>query len=504
MLDRLKYIFILLSVCTFSSCNSIMDDGACIEGDGVMRKVTFTLTVDDARKQTRAAWEDGYTSEVSVPFDNHIAYGGLKVLFFSENNGYLGEVKSLMYWPINETEYRFAGDVTGLNLRNGTRYKIMVLANCPNSVDNIEELYYELSSTTYPDGSIPMWGVQTFEADGNEQQDAGTISLLRSMAKIEVVLSNEMRANGFTLESAVLNHHNTRGYCLPAGWNSVTHTNALDQELCHRAYHAHVADPIALHEQLDGQRYILYVPEFNVLHTAVNRPNISVVLGDGSQMPLEFPNAIRFGSYDANGTLVDGSEANIVRNHIYRFNIAGISSGLEIDYEVLDWEYDEPGNLWQRGEFAYPTYHNPVVPDYNNPTATITTVPQMKYDNGADPEENAFSVWFKMSKPAGQRWTPVHNQAQSDYEIRVYRSDAPAEQITDPEEWVADSEHWYRIVLIPKNAQNSGTTVDFGITYTQEWMPEGSSLYLFINGKVDEIAWPQSGDDPKIIKVEQL
>ncbi|MBO7290843.1 MAG: hypothetical protein J6U62_05220, partial [Bacteroidaceae bacterium] len=250
--------------------------------------------------------------------------------------------------------------------------------------------------------------------------------------------------------------------------------------------------------------YILYVPEFNVLHTAVNRPNISVVLGDGSQMPLEFPNAIRFGSYDANGTLVDGSEANIVRNHIYRFNIAGISSGLEIDYEVLDWEYDEPGNLWQRGEFAYPTYHNPVVPDYNNPTATITTVPQMKYDNGADPEENAFSVWFKMSKPAGQRWTPVHNQAQSDYEIRVYRSDAPAEQITDPEEWVADSEHWYRIVLIPKNAQNSGTTVDFGITYTQEWMPEGSSLYLFINGKVDEIAWPQSGDDPKIIKVEQL
>ena len=90
MLDRLKYIFILLSVCTFSSCNSIMDDGACIEGDGVMRKVTFTLTVDDARKQTRAAWEDGYTSEVSVPFDNHIAYGGLKVLFFSENNGYLG------------------------------------------------------------------------------------------------------------------------------------------------------------------------------------------------------------------------------------------------------------------------------------------------------------------------------------------------------------------------------------------------------------------------------
>lgn len=503
MFERLKYLFILLSVCTFSSCNSIMDDGACIEGDGMLRKVTFTLTVDDAQRQTKAAWEDGYTAEEAMPYDNRIAYGGLRVLFFSEANAYLGEVKSLMHWPVSETEYRFAGDVTDLNLKEGTNYKIMVLANCPNHVDNIGDLYFELGNAAYPDGYIPMWGVKMFIVSGEELQDAGTISLLRSMAKIEVVLSNEMIANGYTLDNVMLNHHNARGYCLPTGWNSVAHTTALDQESCLRAYHLHIADPLALYEQVNSQSFCLYVPEYNVLHTATHRPNLSVTLGDGTS-PLEFPNSLRFGSYDANGDFIDGSEANIVRNHIYRFNIVGIASGLEIDYEVMDWDYDEEENLWQRGEFAYPTYHNPVVPDYTNPSATITAVPQMRYNNGANPEEDAFTVWFKMDRPAGQLWTPVHNQAMSDYEIRVYRSDAPTVQLTDPDTWVADSEHWYKIVLIPLNPANSGTTVNFGITYTQDWMPTGSSLYLFINGKVDDIAWPESGNDPKIIEVKQL
>jgi hypothetical protein len=28
-------------------------------------------------------------------------------------------------------------------------------------------------------------------------------------------------------------------------------------------------------------------------------------------------------------------------------------------------------------------------------------------------------------------------------------------------------------------------------------------MYLMINGKADEIAWPESGNDPKIIEIKQ-
>ena len=129
----------------------------------------------------------------------------------------------------------------------------------------------------------------------------------------------------------------------------------------------------------------------------------------------------------------------------------------------------------------------------------------MKYNSDDNQKEgDAFAVWFKMDKPEQQTWTPVVNKANTEYEIRVYKSNAPDVQLTDPADWVADSENWYRIVVIPLNPANSGTEVDFGITYTQSWMPDGSSLYLFINGTSEKIAWPNSGSDPKIIRIRQL
>lgn len=504
MFEKLRFLFILLTVYTLSSCNSIIDDAPCAD-DGVLKKVMFTLTVDDAGRQTRAAWEEGYITAEAVPYDNRIAYDGLRVFFFSTAGSYIGEVANLMHWPVSESEYRLAGDVTALQLKSGTQYKVMVFANCHANVGDLDGTYYDLSNVVYPYGYIPMWGVMQFEADGSEQQDAGEIALLRSMAKVEVVLSNEMLANGYSLDAAFLNNHNSKGYCVPSGWSSVAYTTALDQEQCMNAFHSYVDTPLALYEYEPGRRYWIYVPEFNVLHTADNRPNISVTLGDGTQEPLEFPNSIRFGSYDANGDLVDKSEANIVRNHIYRFNITGITSGIEIDYEVLDWDYDEDENNWERGEFAYPTYHNPVVPDYITPSEEITIDPVMKYNSDDNQKEgDAFAVWFKMDKPEMQTWTPVVNKANTEYEIRVYKSNAPDVQLTDPADWVADSENWYRIVVIPLNPANSGTEVDFGITYTQSWMPDGSSLYLFINGTSEKIAWPNSGSDPKIIRIRQL
>lgn len=498
MFKRFIYT-VVLSALVLTSCDSIMDDAPCVAGDGALRTVTFTIAMDDASKQTRAAWGDGYTAEDAIEYENRIAPDGLKVVFYTSSNRYVGEATSMMYWPdqTNPGIYRFSGDVSALNLAPGTEYKIMVLANGPESSGNIGDLQFTLADADYPKGYIPMWGVNQFVAGSEELQDAGTIDMLRAMAKIEVVLSNEMLANGYTLDAVQLTHYNSSGYCLPQGWNSVARTVLLDQEGCFRAMHSHVAENLALKEVQENKSYWMYVPEFNVLHTATNRPVLSVTLGDGTSVPLEFPNALRFGSYNANGEFVEGSEQNIVRNHIYRFNITAIAGGLEIDYEVLDWE---DGGTWDRGEFEYPTYHNPVVPDYANPAADITMVPAMKYNNTATPEDDAFVAWFKLEKPAGQLWTPVIDKSDTEYEIRVY--DEGGTRVLDPADWKA-SDNWYQIMILPLKAENAGTTVKFGITYTQSWMPAGTSMYLIINGKADDIAWPDSGNDPKIIEIKQ-
>ena len=497
-----KIYTIILSVCLLSSCNSIMDDGVCKVGDGVLRTVAFTFEAGDAPRQTRAgSWGDGYLNEDAIAFENRIAYDSLRVLFYrNSDNAFVGEASDIMFWgnPSNVDGYRVTCDVSAFDLTVGTEYKIMLLVNTPGTGRNLDNLTFDISSVNYPQGYIPMWGVSSFVATGEELQDVGTIDVLRAMAKVEVVLSNEVIANGYTLDGVQLTHHNSSGYCLPAGWSTVSSTTELDQEECARALHSHVSTGLSLKEVEADRSWWVYIPEFNVLHTAANRPVIGVTLGDGSSEPLEFPDAIRFGSYDQGGALIEGTEHDIVRNHIYRFNITAIAGGLEIDYEVVPWE---DGGTWDRGEFAYPTYHNPLVPDHLDPSAKIPFAPVMKYNNTATPENDAFVAWFKLTRPTNQLWTPVVDKSDTEYEIRVY--DATGTLLVDPADWKA-SDNWYRIVVLPLNAANAGSVVRFGITYTQDWMPAGTSMYLFINGTAGEIAWPDSGNDPKIIEIKQI
>ena len=494
MFTRILNKVILLSMCVFASCNAILDNDIC-NGDGMTRKVTFKMTMNNSSRYTRA-WSDGYETGKDIPYDNRIAYDGLRVLFYTLDNSYIGEASELMYWPLSEDRYHFSGNITELNLVPGTGYKVMVLANCPGNT-GMENLYFEIADATYPNGNIPMWGVKQFELNNGELQDLGTIDLLRAMAKVEVVLSDNMTANGYSIQEVSLNHHNTQGNCLPTGWNSVGKTSDLDIVACINSRHSHNSKPLELVEIEDGKKFWIYIPEYNVRHTTTNRPNISITLSNGTEM-LQFPNSLKFGTYTAKGELEEDSEEDIVRNHIYRFNIAGIAGGIEFEYNVLPWE---DGGTWDRGEFAYPTYHNPVVPDYLNPTAVITSAPVMKYNNTSAAEDDAFTVWFKLTRPTDQLWVPVTDQLSSDYEIRVYNH--LGEKLDNPAQWVA-SDNWYRIVVLPLQPDHTGVTVKFGITYHQDWMPDGNSIYLFINGKADEIAWPESGNDPKIIEIKQI
>lgn len=498
MLKRNLYNVFLLAVLALASCNSIMDDENIVQNDDAARSVMFTLTIDDAPRLSRAAWSEEYVKEVGTSFDNRISLDGLQVFFFTaDDNRYIGEVASLMYWPDVDNSYRFAGEITDMLLTVGNTYKMVVVANNPGYATNISGMYYNLSDIAYPSGYIPMWGVSSFELTAEQLQNIGDVPLLRAAAKIEVHLANKLADEGYTLDAVSINHYNESGYCAPNGWNTVNMTQNLDQENCLRPYHSHKTGALPFYEVTTDKVYSLYIPEFNVLHNADAQPKLSVTLSDGSANVLNFADAIQFGQYDADGFPVEGTGMyNIVRNHIYRFTIAGISKGLEIQYSVAPWDETEE---WDRGVLEYPTYHNPVVPDYLQAAEPITINPEMTY-NSVNPEEGAFSVWFKMSAPIGQAWDVAMDKSNSDYEIRVYNETGSL--LTDHADWVA-SDSWYNIKIIPKNPDNNGDYLKFGITYHPTWMPLGESMYLMINGKADAIAWPNSGNDPKIIEILQ-
>lgn len=502
-MKAVRYIIMMMAVWMLTSCYLIMDyDDCTTETPKGQQHVVFSLRME---MPTRASWGDAYDSDLGTTFDNRIRNSALQVQIYTPDNRLMGEVENIMYWSQSETEYTFYGDISHLPLTQGNSYKIVVLANSPTASNDINSLDFSIDDIAYPDGYIPMVGILQYTITNASLQELGTIDMLRSVAKVVVDINSHMIADGYTLEEVSIDHHNLKGYCMPNGWNRVTRTRELDQELCINALHSHIEEqeghPFAA--ITDGIEYVMYMPEFNVLHTADNRPAISLKLKKNGVV-MTYNDAISFSQYDINGDPVPNSDYNIVRNHVYHYTITGISSNLILEYEVMPWE---DGGTWDRGTFQYPTYHNPVIPDkaeyLENPMLAITTPPTMTYNTG-NPEAGAFSVWFRMTEPVGQKWMPVVNQSDDDYDIKVYHiEDGLRKELTDSKQWVA-ADKWYNIKVIPRKAQKEGHTVNFGITYTQDWMPQHMSMYLFINGEKEKLAWPESGNSPQKIAIKQL
>ncbi len=529
MRERIKYIAIAIAGLALVACNSIYEYGECPSFDET-HNVNFVLQIDSPTT-TRATWGDGEaTDELGTSFENRILPESLRVAIYTADNRYIGDVENLLYWSISEDDsrYQFQGTVPvallndAANLPAGTTpdYKFMVYANCAEG-DNatITYTYDELDMTT---GAIPMWGVKQAnisELLNNRVQELGVISLLRAVAKVEVIVDESLL--DCTINSASINYHNRQGYSLPTGWESTVSTEALDREAIFRSYRSLHTQPHALTSVDGGRKYVIYLPEYDNTLFPDYEAKISVNVNYNSA-ELEFPDALQFRSHVEGRPT--GAATNIVRNTIYRFRITQVKSGsLVLNYEVADWERSDNWEWVQH--FDYPNYHNPVLPDTatrdGDPSNDIyPEQPTMYYTAPNErgtiiSEEGAFSCWFQMVSPIGQSWLPTLREASDRCEIRVYKEvDAVTRQLVyttessvtdvalkDGSQLVAYS-GWYNILVIPTDAAYTDVA-RFGITYTQDWMGAGAR-YLLINGEADHIIWPNSGSEPRIINIQQV
>lgn len=529
MRERIKYIICVIAGLALVACNTIYDHGDC-PSFGEPHSVNFVLQID-VPTTTRATWDSAEaTDELGTGFENRILPEQLRVEIYSANNTYIGEVEDLLYWPISEdgSRYQFQGrvpeallnDAAGLPADSAPVYKFMVYANCADG-DNaaITYAYDDLDMTT---GAIPMWGVKQADISDlldNRVQQLGVISLLRAVAKVEVIVDEAL--SGCVINSAQINYHNRQGYALPTGWDSATATTALDRDGVFREYRMVHTTPHALTEVESGRKFIIYLPDYQNSMFKDFESKISVNVTYNSTT-MDFPDALQFRSHvDGRPT---GEVTNIVRNTIYRFRITQVKSGsLELSYEVADWERSDNWEWVQY--FDYPNYHNPVLPDSatrdGDPSNDIfPDQPTMHYTAPNErgyivSESGAFSCWFQMVSPIGQTWLPTLRAASDRCEIRVYKevdsvtrelvytteSSVIDPSLKDGSKLVAFS-GWYNILIIPTDAAYTGV-VRFGITYTQDWMGAGSR-YLLVNGEVDHTIWPNSGDEPRIIDIQQV
>ena len=511
-----------------ASC--IFDADQCVMPADKPHAVMFTVALDQQR--TKAPWSDSYDSQTGVPFDYRIIPEELRVVVYAEDGTRVGVLQDLGYWPINEahTEFQFVGQlppefVEHFNANHDKpNYRFMVLANCGDHSSGEEYISYSQAQLdpTAANSAIPMWGVLQREVTpllNDSSLDLGTIWLLRAAAKIEVNLSENEKSKGTKINSATLKYYNQTGYVLPSGALSAADTRNLDQDNCFRGYrHAAVNLPFYKDEET-GCVYV-YVTEYNNMDYSGERNKISLDFNIKGQNKT-FEDAISFCNYSS-GKPVDNSHYNIVRNHIYEFEILSIAGdNLVLNYEVADWDAENWGDGmdYEEHELAYPTYHNPVVPaEYLTlgseelQTYTITKEPKMFY-NANNLEAGAFECFFQVISPADVQWKPGITGTKENYRVRVYNHTAGDEKgkllfdSSDPNLQqnlgACAANGWYRIVVFPLSGDGAGKTdVDFMISYYQSWTDQ--YIHLYVNGEYDHIRWPESGTNPKLINIKHV
>ena len=530
-----KYLLLLWAGILAASC--VFDADQCGMPVDEPRSVMFTVSLDNHR--TKATWGEDYSpKEEGVPFDFRLIPEDLRVVVFAQDGKRIGTIQNLDYWPIDDkhTQFHFIGQMPegfaeDFNSRTDNHnYKFMVLANCGDNMSG--EQYITYSHTQLDprakDSAIPMWGVSTvdlssLQSSGNK--DIGSISLLRAAAKIEVKLSETMKSKA-TIKSATLKYYNQTGYVLPTGGLQAASTTGIDQESGIRVYR-HAAVNLPFIEDTDGSYYV-YVTEYDNVNYSGERNKISLEFIQNG-VTKTFEDAISFCTYNG-GKPVEDSHYNIVRNHIYEFEITGIAgSNLVLDYTVADWtaeDWDGNGKEYEEHDLTYPTYHNPVVPieffdaqvvDKTN--YIITKSPEM-YFAGEGNEKGGFHCYFQILAPATVAWKPVFMGSTAAYRIRVYTKGTDSSQsetlVYDTAPDAADQQNsltdnlgpcgsgeWYHIVVFPIESDGAGSTeIDFGITYYQSWTEQYINLY--INGEYGNIRWPDSGDNPKLIRIKHV
>lgn len=517
----------LLLSCRNGECGS---EGSTVETSDQHHNIIFSMSLDhNGAKDDGNTWNDNNLEELGNSFENRILPNALRVSIYTIDNIRLGEVRDLYYWPCNDemTEFKFVGvmpeDFTShfmSAVENGISltYKIMVLANCPQGEE--ENLTYNYTCLDKENGAIPMWGIKTVdlsELANTQSKDVGTIWLLRSAAKLEVLLSDALKDKA-VINNVYVNYYNQTGYCLPTGWNKVNSTEDLDMEECFRLYR-HAAVKHTFTPDGDNTKFNAYVPEYDNTNANYSgeKAKLSIDLTyNGQQRFIE--DAISFCRY-SNGAPVENSDYNIVRNHIYQYRIVKITGdNILLEYSVADWELEDWGNGmgYEEHDLSYPTYHNPVVPlsffDFEpteeTPHHIITEEPVMYY-NSANPKEGAFECYFQIMAPEGVQWKPNFMNSTENYAIHVYDHDGNLVFDTDSQyDYLKDdineceNTEWYKILIYPKNNNGLDKTVDFGIVYWQNW--SSSYINLYINGEYDNIRWPNSGTNPKLISIRHI
>lgn len=366
---RLTYLIILLASLLSMACSAIYDDHMYGPNGEQKVRISFVLALgssDDSPLTKAETWSPdapngitGYGPDKAIgnKYDNTILLENLQIVFYTADDRYYTKVNVDSWKNVDEDGnevdgsqtsnlYQFTGHAwidEEYVLDDSRKLKMMVFANIGTEIDfttDIESLTYE-----YDNAYIPMWGVKTVSVDDLTSTDPGAerpvLYVLRSMAKVEVVLSSALSAEGFTLTEITMNNLNRYGYCLPAYVNPPSDTEELTLEGSFKPAASFLSEYSVTG---DAGSLVMYVPEYDNSSTPAT---INVTLkhnDDGVMYSISPEQEIEFKVYDSGQPT--GAGYDIHRNHNYRFVITGVNVEGGLKYHLVKIEDLELGGRY--------------------------------------------------------------------------------------------------------------------------------------------------------------
>lgn len=190
----------------------------------------------------RLTWSDGYESLLGDTFDTALLKDQLYVVITDADCTREYAVTNLICTRTTETAltvtYDFRGRVPKEDLAAVSALsdgKLHIVANA--GYNPVLSSGSDISFRRYgqPDNSftsIPMWGVKEFDFSAlapNSMLNVGSVSLLRSMAKVVIEAADGVGMDKLKLSSVEISEINTEGYLLPQGWTGIRNTESLER-----------------------------------------------------------------------------------------------------------------------------------------------------------------------------------------------------------------------------------------------------------------------------------
>lgn len=289
-------------------------------------------------KQLASRSEDDETDEPGTEMENSIDLSRFHVVFYQANQQMAGILQNMVLVHLGGNIYRLTGSLPVSNkvlVGNHFEGKMVVYANFNMSEDDLQKSYSDTGiaqkSFDYEDNPeyLPMWGVKkvSFTLTAGKRQDFSDIDLLRAVAKVKVNLSNDMKANGWSIYSMQLFNYNNKGYCMPGKYTDCERTASLTHEEFEHFLESKQTVGITMKENVP-----IYLPEYQnngredadkcviKLKLARNGTVESNTSGNEKEYTLRF--------IDYTDTGAEGTTTNdIVRDHYYTFEVYKRSNG---------------------------------------------------------------------------------------------------------------------------------------------------------------------------------